>query len=54
MSRGALLPAPCPLNEALIIINNLGGGETHNTDFTDKSNFKKPGEHRPLASTHLV
>ena len=38
-----------------LVINNLGGGDTHtHTDNPHRINFKKPGVRWPQASVHLV
>ena len=42
-----------------LVINSLGGGDTHanthtHTDDPHRINFKKPGAHWPLAGTRLI
>ena len=41
-----------------LVIDSLEGGHTHKhtrtLTFTDRSNSKKPGAHRPVAGAHLV
>jgi len=57
-------PKPCLTNHkgsishpiTSLVINSLGGGHTHtymHTDIVDKSNFKKPVMHWPLAGVQL-